>query len=378
MIKSFKIRLYPTKQQEVLLWKHIGCCRFIWNYMLDYQEKFYEKEKRFLFAYDMISLLTPLKNDGEHDWLYEVSNASLQGVCKDLDAAFRDFFKKKSNHPKFKSKKRTDPKFPLRTDSIAFYDKKIRVSKVGLVKYKTDFDMPKGRSNNFKNPRISFDGKKWILSVGLECENQAIQLTDIGMGIDLGIKETAVVMFGEEKFIFHNINKTKKMKDIDNQIKHIQRDISRKYESNKKGNKFIKSNNIIKKEKQLKLLRRKQKNIRWNYIHQMTHSFIKLCPCRIVVEDLNVSGMMKNRHLSKAIQQQCFYTIIRILEYKCLWNGIELIKANRFFPSSKTCSGCGNIKKNLMLKDRKFICPECGLIIDRDENAAINLMRYKV
>lgn len=379
MIKGYKIRLYPNKEQELLLWKQIHGCRFIWNYMLDLQQKNYEQGKDFLFAYDMIKMLHSLKNDGIHNWLYEVSNASLQGVCKDLDIAFRDFFKGDKKHPRFKSKKRSDPKYPLRTDGITFYnDNKVHIAKIGKVKYKTDFDMPTGYKQKFKNPRISYIDKKWFLSLGIECEKQTSILTNKSMGIDLGIKKTIVAMCDQQKIVFNNINKSKKMKELDKKIKFIQKRISRKYEYNKQGIKYVKTKNIEKEEEKLRKLRKKQKNIRYNYIHQMTSNLISFLPYRVIMEDLNVSGMMKNKHLSKAIQEQSFFTIIKIMKYKCEWNGIEFIQADRFYPSSKTCSHCGFINSNLKLKDRIFICPECGLQIDRDENAAINLMKYMI
>ena len=197
------------------------------------------------------------------------------------------------------------------------------------------------------------------------------------MGIDLGIKELAVVAFGNEKYVYHNINKTKKVREIKKRIKHIQKSISRKYkESKKKNGKYITTSNIEKEKKKLRRLHRKVANIRNNYIHQTTHSLVSLMPCRVVMEDLNVLGMMKNRHLSKAIQEQCFYEFIRQMEYKCSWNGIEFEQAYRFYPSSKTCSNCGAIKEDLKLSDRTYVCSECGFMIDRDFNAAINLMKY--
>ena len=152
--------------------------------------------------------------------------------------------------------------------------------------------------------------------------------------------------------------------------------MSRKYEANREGDKFVKTNNIIKLEKQIKLLHRKLSNIRNNHIHQATNKIIKLKPFRVVMEDLNIKGMMKNKCLSKAIQEQCFYEFIRQMKYKCEWNGIEFIQVDRFYPSSKTCSCCGNIKKDLKLSDRTYICDKCGLIIDRDLNASINLGNY--
>ena len=377
MIKSYKIRLYPTKEQEALMWKHIGACRYIWNYMLAYQQEQYVNGEKHLSAFDMIKLLTPLKKDGEHEWLCEVSNASLGVVCRDLDKAYKGFFKKIARFPKFKSRKRSKKTYPVKDDRIYFINSKLmHIEKVGKIKYKTDFDLPQGRGHKFTNPRISNVNGKWILSFGMECESQAPVLTDISMGIDLGVKDLAVAEFNGTKITYRNINKTSKMKRLEKQRRHLERSISRKYEQNRRGNTFVKTNNIMRSEERLKKMYARMTNIRTNYIHQTTHDLVSLLPKRVVMEDLNVTGMMKNRHLSKAIQEQCFGEFIRQMQYKCEWNGIEFVQVDRFYPSSKTCSCCGAIKHDLKLRDRVYVCTECGAEIDRDYNAAINLSRY--
>ena len=377
MIKSYKIRLYPTKEQEALMWKHIGACRYIWNYMLAYQEEQYANGEKHLSAFDMIKLLTPLKKDGEHEWLCEVSNASLGVVCRDLDKAYKGFFKKIARFPKFKSRKRSKKTYPVKDDRIYFINSKLmHIEKVGKIKYKTDFDLPQGRGHKFTNPRISNVNGKWMLSFGMECENQAPVLTDISMGIDLGVKDLAIAEFNGTKITYRNINKTSKMKRLEKQRRHLERSISRKYEQNRRGNTFVKTNNIMRSEERLKKMYARMTNIRTNYIHQTTHDLVSLLPKRVVMEDLNVIGMMKNRHLSKAIQEQCFAEFIRQMQYKCEWNGIEFVQVDRFYPSSKTCSCCGAIKHDLRLRDRVYVCAECGAEIDRDYNAAINLSRY--
>ena len=376
MIKSFKVRIYPTKSQEALIWKHIGSCRFIWNYMLSEQEKLYDLGERHLSAFDMINLLKPLKNDGEHEWLYEVSNRSLQIACQDLDKAYKSFFKKQSGFPKFKSRKRSKPNYPICATGFYFNEGKVQIQKLGKVKYKTDFDLPQGRDAKFSNPRISFINGKWILTFGMECENQTPELTEKRVGIDLGIKDLAVVAIDNESAVFHNINKSRSVRKLKRKIIYLQRSISRKYEQNRIGNKYVKTNNILRQEIKLRRLYARLSNIRSNYIHQCTHYIVSKLPCRVVMEDLNVSGMMKNKHLSKAIQEQCFFEFIRQMKYKCEWNGIEFIQVSRFYPSSKTCSNCGCIKHDLKLSDRTYSCSECGFVIDRDLNAAINLMKY--
>lgn len=375
MIKSFKIRLYPTREQEQIMWKHIGACRYIWNWMIAKQQDLYTAGERHLSAFDMGGLLKPLKNDGEHEWLCAVSNASLIVVCRDLHESYQAFFKKQCGHPKFKSRKRSKPIFPVRYESVYFSGGTVHIEKVGKVKFKSDFEFPQ-QEKCFMNPRISYVNNKWLLSVAMECENQAVPLTDIPMGIDLGVKETMTVAYGDEKLVFHNINKSKQVRDLKKKIVRAQRSIARKYETNKRGKKFIKTNNIIRAEERLRKLYRRLNGIRHNYMHQATHTLIALLPCQVVMEDLNVSGMMKNRHLSQAIQEQCFYEILRQMKYKCEWSGMPLIQVGRFFPSSKLCSNCGCIKSDLKLKDRTYVC-DCGLEIDRDYNAAINLMRYE-
>lgn len=377
MIKSYKIRLYPTKEQEAMMWKHIGACRYIWNYMLAYQQEQRANGEKYLSAFDMSNLLSPLKNDGQHEWLKEVSSISLVNICHDLDEAYYRFFKRISRFPKFKSRKHSKAAYPVRADDLRFInDRKVHVSKIGNIKYKTDFVLSYGRGHRFKNPRISNVNGKWMLSFGMESESQAPVLTDISMGIDLGVKDLAIAEFYGTKITYRNINKTLKMKRLEKQMRHLKRSISRKYEQNRKGNAYVKTNNITRSEERLRKMYARMTNMRMNYIHQTTHDLMSLLPKRVVMEDLNVIGMMKNRHLSKAIQEQCFAEFIRQMQYKCEWNGIEFIQVDRFYPSSKTCSCCGAIKHDLRLRDRVYVCAECGAEIDRDYNAAINLSRY--
>jgi putative transposase len=371
MIKTYKIRLLPTAEQEQKMWQHIGACRYIWNYMLALQKTRYENGEKHLSNFDMNNLLKPLKNDGEHDWMYEVSNTSLQKICADLSKAYQRLFKKAAMPPRFKSRKKAKPNFPVR-ETVYFKDGFVSIEKLGKLTYKTNYTIPQGREQKFSNPRVSFVNNKWILTVGVECENQVLELTDKPMGIDLGVKALAVVSFGDERLDFHNINKSKRVRTLERKLKRIQRAISRKYRTN---GSWDKSNAIIKYEAIAKEVLYKLSNIRHNYVHQTTHSLVSKLPYRITMEDLNVRGMMKNRHLSKAIGQQCFGEFIRQMRYKCDWSGIEFVQAPVFYPSSKTCSSCGWIKPDLKLKDRTFIC-ECGYVVDRDFNAAINLMKY--
>lgn len=377
MIKSIKIRLYPTKAQEELMWKHVHASRFIYNYMLALQNERYENGEKHLSAFDMNKLLTPLKKQDEFTWLNEVSNYMLCVSCADLSDSFSRFFKKQSKHPRFKSRKKAKSNFPIRSNYLYFKDGVSNIEKIGKVKYKTDYELPQGRGFKYSNARVSFKNGKWMLSFGIECENQAQELNDYSMGIDLGIKDLAVVSYGDDSLVFHNINKSKTVRALERNIKLLRRRISRKYEQNKQGNKFVKTRNIERCEDRLRKMFARLSNIRNNYIHQTTHKLVSLLPKRVVMEDLNVRGMMKNRHLSKAVQEQCFYEFIRQMKYKCEWNCIEFVQVDRFYPSSKTCSCCGNVKRDLRLSDRTYVCNECGFTIDRDLNAAINLMRYE-
>ncbi len=378
MIEGFKIRVYPTKEQENLIWKHIGACRFIWNYMLALQEERYKSGEKHLSAFGMSYLLTPLKQQEKYAWLYEVSNTSIQRTCSDLAEAYQRFFKNGSGHPRFKSRKRSKPAYPVRSDAMYFSDHYAQIQKLGKVRYKSDFQFPEGRGHKFSNVRLSFVNGKYMLSFGMECENQAPVLNDFSMGIDLGIKELAVVACGDKQIIFHNINKSRQIRQLKQRIRCLQRGISRKYEaSRKRTGRYEKTKNILRQEDQLRKLHARLTGIRNNYLHQTTHTLVSTLPRRVVMEDLNVFGMMKNKHLSKAIAEQCFYEFIRQMKYKCEWNGIPFLQVPRFYPSSKTCSRCGALKKDLKLSVRTYTCSHCGLSVDRDYNAAINLMRYE-
>ena len=227
-------------------------------------------------------------------------------------------------------------------------------------------------SCKYTNPRVSHDNKYWYLSVRIEESAEEIKITEESIGVDLGLKDLAICSNGMK---LKNINKTRSMKQLEKRLRRLQRQVSRKYENNKEGNTFVKTSNIIKITQKIKLIYRRITNIRNNHIHQVTSSLVKAKPRRIVIENLNVSGMMKNRHLAKAVAAQKFHDFRKKLEYKCEKYGMELIIADRWYPSSKICSACGNIKSDLKLSDRIYRC-KCGLIIDRDYNASLNLANY--
>lgn len=372
-MRAYTIRLYPTKTQEQDMIKHINACRYIWNWMIEQQENLYKESKKHLSAFDMIKLLTPLKNDGEHDWLYEISNATLQIVCRDLRKCYENVFNHRSNLPKFKTKKHSKLIFPICPVRSWFEKDVVHIQKIGKVKYRADCKINIGRcGNKIFNPRIKNVCGKWILSFVRDDEKQVIPLSGKNMGIDLGLKNFMTVAYGDDMIVFPNINKTKKIKDNEKKIRFLYRSIMRKY----RANNFKKTKSIEKLEAKVKKVIRKNSNIRKNYIHQCTHKLVSLLPSKIIMENLNVSGMIKNRHLAKAISDSCFYETIRQLRYKSSWNGICFIQADRFFPSSKLCYNCGCIHKELKLSDRIYVCPECGFTIDRDFQAALNLQRY--
>lgn len=371
MKKSMKIRILPTKEQEILMFKSIGCSRFAYNWALNRCNELYKQGIKYSMS-DIRKEFTQLKKQEEFKWLNEVSNTTMVEAMRNLDKAFKLFFKNKSKYPRFKTKRKSRQSFYVRHNHLYFKENICNIEKIGKVKFKTNYKIP---DCNYSNPYCSYDGKYWHLGFGIEIEeNQTILNKDLSIGIDLGVKDLAVVNVLDKPI--KNINKTKKVKKLKKRLKRLQRQVSRKYEANKNGNKFVKTNNIFKLEKRIRLIHRKLSNIRNNHIHQATNKIVKLYPYRIVMEDLNTIGMMKNKHLSKAIAEQSFYEFKRQIQYKCEWNGIKFIQVDRFYPSSKTCSCCGNIKHNLKLKDREYICEKCGLIIDRDKNASINLGNY--
>ena len=378
MILAKKVRIKPTPEQEQKLWQSAGTARFIYNYTLAKQESSYNNGGKFISDNDIRKELTILKHTEGFIWLSEVSNNVTKQAVKDACNAYKRYFKKQAGKPKFKSKRKSKPSFYNDTDKLKVKENLVLIEKVGWIK--TSEQIPMGIK--YTNPRISFDGKYWYIAVGIEQEQAVVELTGESIGIDLGLKDLAIVSNIDKPF--KNINKTKEVKRLKKKLKRKQKQVSRKYEDGKvqigkEGEnryKFTKTYNIEKIEREIKLIHRRLTNIRLNHIHQATNAIVKTKPSQVVVEDLNVKGMMKNKYLSKAIQEQCFHKFISILEYKCKLNGIKFVKADRFYPSSKTCSCCGAIKKDLKLKDRIFICPLCNYKVDRDRNASINLSRY--
>ena len=376
MILAKKVRLYLTKEQEQKLWQSIGTARFIYNYTLAKQEENYRNGGKFISDGVIRKELTQLKKS-ELSWLNKVSNNVTKQAVKDACNGYKRFFEGLANKPKFKSRKKSKASFYNDPIKLKVKEKKVLIEKVGWIK--TNEQIPV--EVKYNNPRITYDNKYWYISVGVEVNKIQEELTDISLGVDLGLKDLAICSDGK---VFKNINKTKEVKNLEKRLKQKQRQISRKYKMNKikkEGGgrcQFIKTKNIEKLENTTKLIHRKLANIRNNYLHQVTTNIVKTKPYRIVIEDLNVSGMLKNKHLSDSVRKQCFNKFRKYLTYKTELYGIELVITDRFYSSSKTCSECGFIKKDLKLKDRVYRCPHCGAVIDRDYNASLNLSMYKL
>ena len=375
MIKSVKIRLSPTKEQEELMFQSVGIARFAYNWGLSKWEEMYKEGIKPSKAKIRKEFNNSIRKNDDFKWLYNVSGQITAQAFADLEDAYKNFFDGLAQRPKFKNKKKSKKSFYVRYDAIKFSNNRVNIEKIGKVKYSSNYKIPK--LDKYTNPRCHFDGKYWYLTFGFEHgESQASLNEDLSIGIDLGISHLAIVNHLDKPI--KNINKSKEVRRLKKKLKRLQRQVSRKYEMNKKGSKFVKTNNIIKLERQIKLFHRRLNNIRNNHIHQATSKIIKLNPYRVVMEDLNVSGMMKNKHLAEKIAEQKFYEFKRQMKYKCQFNKIEFALADRWYPSSKACSCCKNIKKDLKLSDRTYICNECGLVIDRDKNASINLGNYKL
>ena len=322
-----------------------------------------------------------MKKLDEYKWLNKISNNVTKQAIKDDCNSYKRFFKGKSKHPKFKSRKHSKPSFYQDNVKIQFTDTHVKVEGFATSRKRNKQKInwiklcEKGRiptNCKYMNPRITCDGLHWWVSVSIEVDDNNDIPSNDGIGIDLGLKDLAVCSDGNT---FKNINKAPKVKKLEKKKRRLQRSVSRRYEKNKKGERYCKTRNIIKGEHRLLKLTKRLTNIRHNHLHQTTSEIIKRKPSFICIEDLNVSGMMKNKHLSKAIQQQGFYKFRRQIEYKSAWNNILVIIADRFFPSSKLCSCCGMIKKDLKLSDRIYKC-DCGNIIDRDYQASLNLKQY--
>jgi len=397
MLQGFKVRLIPTRAQKELFWKSVGAARFAWNWGLAHQMERFAKGEKLLRDYDLRSVFKEARKREENSWLNDVSaNGTILAVF-DLGTAYKNFFRIQKlhkqgekfsketiakakrqgrkltpydmkGHPKFKKRDLSKPSFPVVGTNLYFKEDRVNLEKIGKVKFQAKQDFPQGRkATKFYNPRVSWTGRVWVLSFAVEVPDLQVQLNDFSCGIDVGVKNLAVVSCNDEMFVVKNINKTKRVRRLKKQLQHAQRELSRK----QKGSK-----NKRKARQRVRKIYSKISNIRHDYTHKTTTEIVSMLPARIVIEDLNISGMMKNRHLSKAISEQNWYKFRQQLEYKTTRRGIELVLADRFYPSSKLCSVCGCKNNNLKLSDRVFKCVTCGIEIDRDMNAARNLEKY--
>ena len=381
MIKSIKVRLNLNNKQRTKLFQYAGCARFAYNWAIAREQDNYNQGNKFLSDSELRKEFTQLKKLQEYKWLNEVSNNVTKQAIKDACNTYKRFFKGQCKYPKFKSKKHSTPSFYQDNIKIQFTDTHVKVEKFSMSKKQNKQKLnwiklcEKGRiptDCKYVNPRFTYDGLYCYVSVGIEVEDATTIPLNDGIGIDLGIKDLAVC---SDKNTYKNINKTQRVKKLEKRKRRLQRCISRRYEKNKKGVSYCKTSNIIKREKELLKVAKRLTNIRQNHIHQATSEIVKRKPSFICMEDLNVSGMMKNKYLSKAVWQQGLYEFRRQIKYKSELNNIPVIIADRLFPSSKLCSCCGNIKKDLKLSDRIYKC-ECGNIIDRDFQASLNLKIY--
>ena len=391
MLRGIKIVLDLADEQEQQMWKSVRVARWCYNYAITRDREHYSNYlkddtlPRTLSEGQIRKELTVLKNT-THPWLKEVGSNVIKQAVKDWNNARNRFFDGLSKAPKYKSKVTSKPSFYVNYETLIRVEGGFRGERLGFVK--TTQPLPKiPRGTHYMNPRISFDGKYWYLSFTYEVPDVSVELTDSVIGVDLGIKTLATLSTGD---IIENINKSHRVRQLEKQLRREQRHLARQLQANttgytttaKGGRKptYKRSldlcSNIQSTKSKIKLLYRKLSSIRLNHVHQSTSHIVKQLPKGVVIEDLNVRGMMKNKHLAKHVQNSMFYEFRRQLGYKCSKYGIQLVIADRFYPSSKACSCCGFIKSDLKLNDRVYRCNSCGLEIDRDLNAAENLANY--
>lgn len=355
ILKAFKFRLEPNKEQQVLINKTLGCTRFLYNQMLNEKQTKYKSK-------DDTKLKTEKEYKIEFDWLKEVDSIALQQARIDLKTAYDNFFRKlKSGQPtnlKFKSKH--NPKNSYRTisisNSIRVEENRIKLPKLGFVKFRKSREV----SGTIKSVTVSKNIlNRYHISVLCEVEVETLPTSNSKIGIDLGLKEFCIT--SDNEFV----SNPKYLRKLEDKLKKAQRKLSLR----KKG-----SNRRFKQQKKVFRLHEKIRNQRSDFLHKLSSKLINENQV-ICLEDLQVKNMVKNHCLAKSISDVSWSKFVELLNYKSNWYGRELVQIDKFFPSSKTCSGCGNIKKDLTLKDREYYCSCCGLVIDRDYNAALNILR---
>ena len=374
LLKSFKTEINPTDEQKVRINKTIGTCRYIYNFYLGYNKELHDKGEKFMTGKSFSVWLNNeyIPNNPDKVWIKEVSSKAVKKSIEDGCTAFIRFFKHQSAFPNFKKKGKSDVKMYFvrgNPKDLACERHRIKIPTLGWVRIKEKGYIPTTKDGwKIKSGTVSIKAGRYYVSVLVEIPDINIaNNSNNGIGIDLGLKDLAVVSDGK---IYKNINKSARAKKLEKKLCREQRCLSRKYENLKKGESTQK--NIQKQKLKVQKLYHKIDNIRTDYINKTIAEIVKIKPSYIAIEDLNVSGMMKNRHLSKAVASQKFYEFRTKLKAKCDANGIELRVVDRWYPSSKMCHCCGAIKKDLKLSDRIYRC-DCGYIEDRDFNASLNL-----
>ena len=383
MLKSYKIEIKPTEEQINKINQTIGVCRFIYNFYIAHNQEVYQNSGKFVSGMSFSKWLNNefIPNNQSYLWIKDVSSKAVKQSIMNGEKAFKKFFKKETDFPKFKKKNKSNVGIYLPKNNKTDFTverHRLKVPTLGFVRLKEYSYLPV--NSIVKSGTITKKCDRYYISVLVEEElKENNQSYSDGIGVDLGIKDFATI---SDKRVFKNINKTHNIKKLKKSLKKEQRKLSRKYESLKTRNKKEGGNatrqNIQKQVLKVQKLHNRINNIRTDYINKTINELVKTKPEFINIEDLNISEMMKNRHLSKAIAEQKFYEFRNKLINKCHQNNIEIRLSNRFYASSKTCSQCGSIKKDLKLSDRTYICEECGAMIDRDLNAAINLRDNKI
>lgn len=375
MLKSFKTEINPTEEQKVKIRKTIGTCRYIYNFYLAHNKELHDNGEKFMSGKSFSVWLNNeyLPKNPDKLWIKEVSSKSVKHSIENGCVAFTRFFKHQSAFPNFKKKGKSDVKmyFVKNNPKDCRCERhRINIPSLGWVRMKEKGYFPTSKDGYvIKSGHVSIKADRYYVSVLIEIPNNKIaNNSNEGIGIDLGLKDFAIVSNGKT---YKNINKSAKLKKLEKQLIREQRSLSRKYENLKKGESTQRAN-IQKQKRVVQKLHHKIDDIRTDYINKTIAEIVKTKPSYITIENLNVSGMMKNKHLSKAVASQKFYEFRTKLQAKCKESGIELRVVDRWYPSSKTCHCCGAIRKDLKLSDRIFQC-DCGYIEDRDFNAALNL-----
>ena len=375
LLKSFKTEINPTEEQKVKIRKTIGTCRYIYNFYLAHNKELHDNGEKFMSGKSFSVWLNNeyLPQNPDKLWIKEVSSKSVKHSIENGCVAFTRFFKHQSAFPNFKKKGRSDVKmyFVKNNPKDCRCERhRINIPSLGWVRMKEKGYFPTTKDGYvIKSGHVSIKADRYYVSVLIEIPNNKIaNNSNEGIGIDLGLKDFATVSNGKT---YKNINKSAKLKKLEKQLIREQRSLSRKYENLQKGESTQRAN-IQKQKLKVQKLHHKIDDIRTDYINKTIAEIVKTKPSYITIEDLNVSGMMKNKHLSKAVASQKFYEFRTKLQAKCKEIGIELRVVDRWYPSSKTCHCCRAVKKDLKLSDRIFQC-DCGYIEDRDFNAALNL-----